>query len=235
MKTNHWLIIIGLGGVFVAVWAALRNKSTPIIVQSSPSLQPLSLGPGQGVTPLGAPPVQQLTPDNIPSPVSVQNVQPSTAASGVPQYTSQTQLTAGETPIAAPTPALSRPSFYAGPILDFIRSMSPNTESFSMKKDCGCGGACKTNSHNCSDCSSKCDISSSRFPDGRGGCMAFNRKKQIAQAVRDNPMGFVLSSENLLSAGVDMFGVYQQTQFDMKAANNFDGSTPPASPFLTAI
>jgi hypothetical protein len=245
MKSQHFLIVLGVVGVVVAIWAALRKQGSQpsVIVESNPSLQPWYTPAGQGTSPLGAPPVQPLTADNIPTPVSVQDVRPGTSASGVPTYTAQNQDTGGGAPINAPTPALNRPTFYggvqtvAGPIMNFINSMIPNQETPMKKSDCGCGGSCGSSKNSCSDCIANCEANNSNYPDGRGGCMAFSRKRQIEQAMSTptGQVGFARASDNVLSSGVNMFGVYQQTAFDMQNRAMDDGSVPPASPFLSPV
>ena len=125
-------------------------------------------------------------------------------------------------------PAQSVPSFY-GPIQDFIRSFVPVSDINAIappKKDaCGCGGGCN------SQCSSPCSTSNSRFPDGRGGCLAATRASQIKSMLKMGPTHFFAAAENMQSADIDLFKVYQQTVFD---AQKMRGETP-ASPFLSPV
>lgn len=221
MKSNHWLIVLGVTGVIVAIWAALKKTgvSTPVIIQQSPSLQPMY--GVQGVTPLGAPAVSATAAPAETSAVQAQV--PGTSASGVPNYTAQTQLTGGGAPIPGPL-AGSLPKFY-GPIQQFLASMIPNTDyaTPAPKSECGCGGGCA------GSCKDPCSATNSRFPDGRGACLAFNRKTQIAAA---DPMIFMRASANIQSANINTFDVFQQTVVDhMARADN----VPPASPFLSPV
>jgi len=227
MKQNHILIGLGVATVIVAIWAALRNTgvSPTVVVQSSPSLQPIY--GVQGVTPLGAPAIVS-TPAAAASvasnlaPTPTQAQVPAASASGVPNYTAQTQLTAGGAPIPAPNPTSSVPKFY-GPIQQFLAQMVPITDysSPAPKSSCGCGGGCA------GSCKDPCASTNSRFPDGRGACLAFNRKTQIAAM---SPTVFMRASENIKSANIDPFDVFQVTAFD-----NEKNHYTPASPFLSPV
>lgn len=216
MKKEHWLIPIGIAGVVVTVWAALRNKSASptVILQQSPSL-------ANSVSPIGAPPVNYSVSPSSAS--SVQAAVPGTSASGVPNYSAQTQLQGGGVLQGAPLPASSRPSFY-GPIQQFLASMIPVSDNTPApaKSSCGCGGSV------CGGCNDPCAATNSRYPDGRGACLAFNRKTQIAAM----PIGmFAAASKNIATSGVDNFDVFQQTVFDYESQRN----TVPASPFLHPV
>jgi hypothetical protein len=230
MKTNHWLIPLGILGIVVAVWAALRNKGTSptVVLQTSPSLQPLNVPTGQGVTPLGAPPV-----DPMAQPLPAQAVNtavPGTSSSGVPNYTAQTQFMAGADVQPAPVKGAAVPTFY-GPLQSFIQSMLPNTapqEVITEKPGgCGCGG-----SGGCGTCSVSCS-SNSRYTDGQGGCLSFNRASQIKNAMKSNPHAFMAASDNIRSSGVNTFDVFQQTMVDYLAST--PGLVPPASPFASPV
>lgn len=230
MKKEHWLIPLGILSVVVAIWAALRKSgsSPTVVVQSSPSIQPIGFAAGQGITPLGAPPVD---PYAMPTGPTGQNAAvPGTSASGVPNYTAQSQLMGGSDAQPAPAPGGTVPTFY-GPLQSFIASMIPQMEASvpAPKKDgCGCGGGGSA----CGTCSVSCS-SNSRYTDGAGGCLAFDRAAQIKQAEQSNPGLFMRASENIKSSGVDTFDVFQQTVMDYFAAS--PGSTPPASPFLSSV
>lgn len=227
MKANHWLIPIGIAGVVVTIWAALRKSgSNPaVIVQASPSLNNGLSNPGY--TPFGAPEINtSVSPSGAPDVITQA---PSASSSGVPNYV--TPDVSGGSLQLAPKPAQSVPSFY-GPIQDFIRSFVPVADINAItppKKEssCGCGGGGGCNSQ----CASPCSTSNSRFPDGRGGCLAATRAGQIKSMMKMGPTHFFAASENLASADVDLFKVYQQTVFDQEQMR---GGTP-ASPFSSPV
>lgn len=176
---NVVIVAVGLLIIYL-VWLWTKNRNVLAVSTQSPSQSAgtSTAAPSQ----VTVPPVQDFT---IP-PINVFNVpdsvfnKPSTSGSGVPNYAPQSQYTDGFATVAPnPKAETSVPSFYypiqqtlknvvsaltgGKPIEGDIASGTPT------KSDCGCNTVC----------TSDCTISNSRFTDGRGGCLAFNRSQQI--------------------------------------------------------
>lgn len=167
MKYKHLLIPLGFAAVVALVWILTSKKNqTGVVVASNPAAQP---GINAG---FAAPPVATGNPTDLTS-VHIAQSQPDTAASGVPPYSAQAQATNRGRYIPLPSPTSSLlPQFF---------STVPRQQPTAAPADngnggcgCGCGGCSKK-----SACDS-CPSSSSKFIDGRGACLAMDKRRQIA-------------------------------------------------------
>jgi hypothetical protein len=168
----------------------------------------------------------------------VQQNAPNPSSSGVPQYTPASQAYNVAPYQSAPSPGLvllapSNPydmgpgndsylKYNLGSGLDAAKS--PGDIKKKCKDDC-CGG--------CGSCTDNCNANNANWPDGRGGCMASNRRRQIGALTDTNPDQWqnwlnTLQSSNL---GVDPtfdVGLAQQFATQNESPHGGDTSAPAA-------
>lgn len=170
-------------------------------------------------------------------PAGAQNNAPNTSASGLPQYTPQTQAYNVAPYQSAPSPGmvLLAPAnpYDMGPGNDaYLKyNLGSNLDASKQPAKVGkkkCGDNCGCNS--CSDCSDVCSANNAHWPDGRGGCMASSPRRQVAAITDQNPSTWdnwlnTLSSSNIGDA--PMFDLGLSQQYDRA---KIDGSTVPTAP-----
>lgn len=200
-------------------------------------------------------------------PAQQQNV-PNPSGSGVPTSSPQAQLFAnapntdgsGSDKTPAPSPGGSiAPGFFL-PMRNGLSNLGkrlaqsilptplspPGGTPIAMNPSgagCGCGG------DSCKACTSDCSSTNSRFPDGRGDCMAMNRKQQTKtdpcnsnmwQNYQDNvtsrlgitnrvSMQFDTNKPNMYNTLVNMFGGIVNRP-DLIWAQGYNSSNPEIVP-----
>lgn len=178
-ETVKYFGIVAIGGIIIyAVWKYIQNRNALIVANQTPQQSAGSTDTASA--PLPVPPVQQFT---VPA-INLFEASPTTntpnpSASGVPNYVDQTD--GYKTGPTSPPPS-QIPTFYY-PVQQALNSVAsalgalPGTTATTPKDStgCGCGGSSEV-------CATSCDITNSRFTDGRGGCLAFDRNAQINDA-----------------------------------------------------
>jgi hypothetical protein len=174
---------------------------------------------GTGITTGFAPPPIQST-VSAPTPSPVQKNIPSSSASGVPNYSSNTQEFAVGP--ANPSPGYPQPQFYMSNQGPISRAMQTSTKP-TKTSNCGCGGGSHSNP-------SDCATAAARNRDG--GCLAPTRRSLVNSA----PPGVIATwAANIKSAGVTPWDGIQQAGFDAQESNSYNETTVPAAPNLTGI
>jgi|SRR5690349_10986194 len=213
MKYKHLLIPLGFAAVVAIVWILTSKKNqTGVVVASNPAAQP-GLNAG-----FAAPGVATGDPSQLTSTV-IQN-QSSPSSSGVAPYSAQAQATNRGRYIPVPSPLSSLiPQFY-NQVPTQQPAPSPANDN-GGGCGCGCGGkksACDT-----------CPSSSSKFIDGRGACLAMDRKRQL-QFV---PQKYWRNMQVMIANTAPM------SYADILARQQFDYSTAhgdvPAAPRIDSV
>lgn len=246
MEAKTFVMPLAVIGAVVLVYVLLKrsNPASVILAQTGTQANPASVG-GNALPTQSQINTQATTPVQ---PGTVQQI-PATASSGVPEWAGQPQQTfdvndsfrqnvtalapdAGSrtafyapaqartsnvVPQPASQPRASKPSLPIGP---------PPAPAISGSS-CGCGGGCQS-------CTTKCSTFNSRYSDGRGGCMAMDRRRQIRAATRINPKIWENMQYQLESSGnYDFFHGFQQEVFFMQRNNpQTEAHIEPAAPAL---
>jgi hypothetical protein len=255
MEAKTFVMPLAVIGTIALVYALLK-RSTPatvILAQTGGGANPASVGGAPLTTQSqiiqqGATPVQ---------PGTVQQI-PSAAPSGVPTWAGQVQSandvndTFRRSVTTLAPSAAGQPDFYA-PVqqtqsnivpqpasqpkaaqVGYVRSSGmDNTQPNGKTCSCGGGGDCDTKP--CVSCTPKCSTFNSRYSDGRGGCLAMDRRRQIQAATRINPQIWKNLQYQLQTSGnYDFFlGFQEDLFFRMRNHPATEGFTEPAAPPLS--
>jgi hypothetical protein len=123
-----------------------------------------------------------------------------------------------------------------GSIANGVPASLPDANGSSGGNGCGCGGSCggsrrtsgpgSSNGSQCNTCAANnCSGGRSQWPDGRGGCMSFNRR----QLFQNTPPDIYLAwAQRLQQSGYSQFATIQQIAFDGDTDN--PNVTLPAAP-----
>lgn len=174
--------LLGVAVVFLVYLWTRRGSTTSVSTGAQPQQA--------GNIFIGGVPASQYT-VNTPGPAMTPpdglTTIPNTSQSGVPNGSTGAPIPAVNTP----APGASTPSFFypiqqtLGAVAQAFTKKPPLPTKFEAAdgtegsgSSCGCGGSCTSCMDSCSN---------SRYVDGRGGCMALNRRTQIRDATTANP------------------------------------------------
>lgn len=220
--------LIALGVVALAALIPRKSKvpGAPVTVQTTPATSPPGITTGFAAPPLA----NNFSPAYQASIPPAQTNQPSTSASGVPNWTSNAQEFNTAQYGGSPSNLNRWPAFYPGPIQANLnpRYNRVKVPPVPKQQSCGCGvGASCGCSQNASDCS----VSSRRNMDG--GCLAPTQRSLIRSA----PPGVLQAwVANIASVGQTEFATAQQAAYDQQFTDpQGEDITIPASPHITGI